>query len=783
MAIARWRIIRLPIRIVTYRFFEGDTMRREHRPRHTPGVVSAALLIAGVTASGITPASAQDASQDTTGQAAETSSVTPSTSATTAPDAEGTEDTESSTHDQPEAPEAATCAPVTALVPVASKTAADKPTNTPQGLFSEVVGPVAGDAELAENLESIFIPYKAKGSGEAGEVYSQTLTDGYARLTQTAHRVTRACPDTRLVLMGQGQAGHLVSFFASEIGAGNAVVDPDKILFAATVSDPTRAAGESVFPGVPGQAAPEDWESSASSSRSSTSGASGSAAARLAGKSSTGSGSSGSDSTGENGETQAATSITEYADLSEIPEGSGLNPQSQHISDFGSLQGRVAQFCVSGDLSCAAPNNAALGRAGLAIANASDADFSRDPLGAASITAQAVSATAATGVAKHSAKDWEGDTLEEIAPTAEHSLSERLEQAATPGARPAPELTKPGEDSKRDSKGTEDEDNTTVTEDSLEALVRIGSIGVNALSVVAEDVLDEETIASLIASGVTGGATSPQLTATLAAKAGASALELVPPRSLGTRAKNVFEALAGEVNDNSELPELIASARTWNVLATQDGYIKAPVSASGASTTVVLADWLGSAVRDVSAKAAEASESANPTSTTSAPSDAPSGTDGESTSSTSETTAPTSSAAEDAGSDTSTSAAPRPAWADTNTRPAPGRSLSPSPVLPYDKDTDTGEVTGAGPEVKAAPAVAAAGLFTVAGEQEAPNYAEEPVNITEAGKNTPASNTSYTVAQRLALLADPAYPRKNALQALAVTGAMLPASYGSQTRL
>src|SRR5699024_12008009 len=97
-----------------------------------------------------------------------------------------------------------------------------------------------------------------------------------------------------------------------------------------------------------------------------------------------------------------------------------------------------------------------------------------------------------------------------------------------------------------------------------------------------------DTISSLMAAGFTGVATSPELTATLTAKAGQSALKLIEPASLGERATKVFTAMTNNLVDNEELPDLIASARTWDQLTTQDGYKVVPIASTGETVTEVL---------------------------------------------------------------------------------------------------------------------------------------------------------------------------------------------------
>lgn len=609
----------------------------------------------------------------------------------------------------------AECAAVTAVIPVPSSHEADAPTGNGSGIFTDVVNPVAGDNEAS--FEPIFIQYQARGEGDdPSAAYSQTLTDGYARLTQVSHRVISQCPDTKLVLLGQGQGGHLVSVFASEIGKGNAVISDESVAFAATISDPTRAASQTLFPGVPGQSAPVSWTGD-SGRTASRSGGTRKPAPLFGDKSSTSRTTSAARRQTEVAE--QTTSVKLYADLATVPQGAGLNHEAQQIEDFGSLTGRVAQICVTGDLACSAPENAALGRAALAVMDHAGTDFSDDPLSAANAVSQSLTATAASGVAKSFSEDWEGDTIGALAPTGEHSVSERIEQAATPRIRTSPQV------------GANE---TGTVEDSVAALNRAGSIGINAAATVAGDVLDEATIASLLEAGITGGAASPELAATLTTRAGASALKLIEPSSLGSRLVSLFEALTSNITDNADLPELIAAARTWDRLATADGYRSVPISASGESVTEVLADWLAAAVRD-SATTAEGQE----------------GEQDSSTSATSEVTSPT-------------STIDRPTPARTPKPRTQAVSAGPGPTDAYRRD-EADAVVPAGP----APRVEAYELTTVASESGA--YGGAPVSVSEASSRLVSGNSDYTAAQQLGFLADPAYPADSPLAGVTQAGA------------
>ena len=581
------------------------------------------------------------------------------------------------------------CKAITVLTPIPSPIDNELPTNTPTGIFADSLNPVLADNELNKNIATIFIPYQAKGKEKAGEVYSKTLTDGYARLTQIAYRTTKQCPNTRLILLGQGQAGHLVSFMASEIGAGKSIVKDNQVAFAATISDPTRGESQPLFPGAAGQTAPSSW----------------------------GGKQLGSNSRGSNSQTasdEQTTGITLHADYFTPPEGSGINHKSQQITDFGSLAGRVAQFCLQGDLSCSAPKDAALGRAALAVADQEGADFSKDPVGAANITAQAMSETAATGVVKSLAKDWEGDSLASLKPTGEHSVSDRIEQVASQGIKPTPQVTKKrGSTSGKDDKT--DEKPTTQVEDSMQALVRTGSIAMQAVTTIAADVLDEQTIASVLAAGVTGGATSPELATILTAKLGTAALKLVPPSSLGSRATSIFEAVTDGIVDNQNLPELVASARTWDQLTTQDGYKTVPVSSTGESTTTVIADWIKAGVQAGVQRGSLGFNSENSTSSTAAK--------------------PKSQTASHQG---------------------------------YIRQQD-GSVQEAGKPIQSKDYK----LYTVADEGRDPNPDGKTQTIDEASKGLVTENGDLSAAEQLEVLADPEYPNRNSLKELSESGGLV----------
>ena len=162
-------------------------------------------------------------------------------------------------------------------------------------------------------LQRFLSPTKQKEKEKPAEVYSKTLTDGIRTIKlKLAYRTTKQCPNTRLILLGQGQAGHLVSFMASEIGAGKSIVKDNQVAFAATISDPTRGESQPLFPGAAGQTAPSSWGGSTKTENTN----------------------SGSKKHKSNTDEQT-TNVTLHADYFTPPEGSGyqsINPSKSPIS-------------------------------------------------------------------------------------------------------------------------------------------------------------------------------------------------------------------------------------------------------------------------------------------------------------------------------------------------------------------------------------------------------------------------------------------------------------------
>ncbi|MFE9785181.1 cutinase family protein [Nocardia salmonicida] len=203
------------------------------------------------------------------------------------------------------------------------------------GMLGQLLGPVV--AAAPHLVARTYIPYSASfggalGTGGGTDPYVVSAGAGLAGLTDTAGRIAADCPGTALAAVGYSQGAQVVSSFAQAVGAGEGPVAPERVAGVALFSDPQRAPGSPVIPGRPGQLTPDPAP-----------GTSGAAVSQVA--------------------------------LTAAPASGGGIAITSGV-DFGALTGRVADICVDGDLSCAAPDRAALLR--IAAQLAAQADL-RDP--------------------------------------------------------------------------------------------------------------------------------------------------------------------------------------------------------------------------------------------------------------------------------------------------------------------------------------------------------------------------------------------------------------------
>ncbi|MFD4460100.1 cutinase family protein [Nocardia sp. NPDC058480] len=263
------------------------------------------------------------------------------------------------------------------------------------GMLGQLLGPVVAAAPHLVARSYIGYPASfggAVGTGGGTDPYAVSAGAGLAGLTDTAGRIAADCPGTALAAVGYSQGAQVVSSFAQSVGAGEGPVDPGRVAGIALFSDPQRAPGSPVIPGRPGQLTPDPAPG--------TSGA----------------------------------AVSQVAITTASASGGGIATNSG--VDYGSLTGRVADICVEGDLSCSAPDRAALLRMSAQLAAQADL---RDPIAALGSIQALLSSTLGDAWTTVVNNDFQiGPGFVDYVPAA--SLAQRLTDAAdsrTPAPGPA----------------------------------------------------------------------------------------------------------------------------------------------------------------------------------------------------------------------------------------------------------------------------------------------------------------------------------------------------------
>lgn len=160
--------------------------------------------------------------------------------------------------------------------------------------------------------------------------YTDSMNMGVKSAEEQVKAVAERCPDTKFGLMGYSQGAEVVENTARKIGAGQGVVDADRIAGVALFASPTRKA-----------ATPMQID--------------------------------GADAVGD-GEVASVTSgLNDYP----VPDGGGISVDKSGTTDFGALSDRTISWCLQGDLVCGMPIDSESVRA---VVNASEGVNLEDPI-------------------------------------------------------------------------------------------------------------------------------------------------------------------------------------------------------------------------------------------------------------------------------------------------------------------------------------------------------------------------------------------------------------------
>ncbi|MFD6157520.1 cutinase family protein [Nocardia sp. NPDC060256] len=405
-------------------------------------------------------------------------------------------------------------------VPGTGESSPDANPSDDHGMLSSIFLPML--AAEPDRTDRAYVPYEAGfgGAVPGGQVpYSQSVTGGLTELRSMAQSVVDRCQNTRLAFVGYSQGAHVASLFAQEIGRGQSAIPADRIAGVALLADPTRYPGASLFPGAAGQLAPDP--------------APGTVAAGLSAL-----------------QAQPAPA-----------SGGGIGPLRDLAPDFGALTGRVASFCIDGDLACDSPSNAPILHMITNIAGQALLPLD-DPLTALSSISDALEATVSKTATDVVDKDLHGLTPGSLVLNRDKSLSERLAEASDP---------------------------RSVIDDptAQSAAVRLATITLNTLTSIVGVVLSPEDVCQI----GTIGAKDPL--AGLAAL-GAKMFAAMPKRSAAPRFTQVltqaFNAIGRLVSDNLELVDTQVWSRYQDAVARHGAYALTVVAAGRPSVQFV-ADW------------------------------------------------------------------------------------------------------------------------------------------------------------------------------------------------
>lgn len=270
------------------------------------------------------------------------------------------------------------------------------------------------------------------------------------------------------------------------------------------------------------------------------------------------------------------TDANEISGITALPRtpatGGGIGPERDTAENFGALTGRVASFCAAGDLACDAPEGAPILEA---VANvAGQATLSGgDPIKSLASVAQALAFTSIKTATNVVEEDVQGNSLANLSISPKKSISERIAEASDPRTP----LDVPG---------------------SLQALLKVGMIGLNSVVTVVRSVLNPSTIAELATAGL---ANPPAALMLLGTKLVGAIPQLIPPTTGIRLVSQAFDAVVENIQDNHALIDTTTWVRYWDTIQRHQAYGNAASNPGGQPPTKFVADWFAAAARDVSA--------------------------------------------------------------------------------------------------------------------------------------------------------------------------------------
>ncbi|MEU2122210.1 cutinase family protein [Nocardia niwae] len=263
--------------------------------------------------------------------------------------------------------------------------------------------------------------------------------------------------------------------------------------------------------------------------------------------------------------------LASIAALPQAPAtGGGIGPERDKAANFGALTGRVASFCAAGDLACDAPDGAPILKAVANVAGQSKLSGG-DPIASLVSIAQALAFTSIKTATQVVNADIAGNSLATLSISPGKSISQRLADASDPRTP----LNLPG---------------------ALQALLKVGMIGLNSVIAVVRTVINPANISELATAGL---ANPPAALLSLGARLLGAVPQLIPPTTGVRLITQAFDAVVQNITDNSELLNTTTWVRYWDTVQRHTGYNSAVVAANGEAPTQFVAGWFAAIARDI----------------------------------------------------------------------------------------------------------------------------------------------------------------------------------------
>ncbi|WP_200866408.1 cutinase family protein [Williamsia sp. D3] len=270
---------------------------------------------------------------------------------------------------------------------------------------------------------------------------------------------------------------------------------------------------------------------------------------------------------GSSGESLAQIPAPQQGEVS----GGGIGPTADQSSGYGELSGRVMDRCAPGDLACAAPADSPIVHLVANIGGQSELDQA-DPVGSLTSLGQALALTSIKAGVEVINEDVQGETLADLSYSPTETISQRLATASDPRT-PMPTIP-----------------------EAINAVVKVGTIGFNAVTTVLRTTFTPDTIGALATVGL---ANPPAALGILAAKLGAAVVDLVPPTTVNRWASEAFDAVKANVKDNEELLDVSTMINYWKTTAAHGSYTNDAATTTGANSTLYVAQWFAALANDL----------------------------------------------------------------------------------------------------------------------------------------------------------------------------------------